>query len=154
MNISLYIDTQNVPEPEQAQILLLEQAAQAVFTQLQLSNPAEISLLFTDDEGIRELNRDYRDKDAATDVLSFAMCEGEDLFTAPPNMPLLLGDIIISCPRAAAQAEAYGHSLQRETTFLFVHGLLHLLGYDHERSEQDEQEMFALQDVIMEALEL
>lgn len=115
---------------------------------------AEVSLVLTDDQGIRRLNRDYRGLDRATDVLSFAMQEGEDgsllrQEAAPGQPPLLLGDIVISWQRAAAQAAEIGQSQERELLFLFIHGLLHLLGYDHERGPEAEREMFALQDIII-----
>lgn len=124
-----------------------------------MTRDAEVSLLFTDDVAIQELNRDYRGRDSATDVLSFALNEdeqgGNDLGASlPSDFPLLLGDIVISYQHAQQQAQAYGHSLLRETVFLFTHGMLHLLGYDHERSAQEEQAMFALQDSIMEQLGL
>lgn len=99
---------------------------------------AEVSVTFTDDEKIRELNGRYRGKDAPTDVLSFPMEERR-----------LLGDIVISLETAARQAALYGHSLERETAFLTVHSTLHLLGYDHETSESDERDMFARQGEIM-----
>ncbi|MEG1661007.1 MAG: rRNA maturation RNase YbeY, partial [Clostridiales bacterium] len=87
--------------------------------------------------------------DMATDVLSFAMTEGEDgNFATEGN--LLLGDIVISMQRAAEQGEKYGHSTEREAVFLFIHGLLHLLGYDHERGVEEEQEMFAVQERIIQ----
>ena len=130
---------------------LFRQAARETLSQLSVEEPVEISLLLTDNEHIHELNREYRGKDAATDVLSFAMEEGED-FAAVPGEPRLLGDIVISRQRAAEQAESYGHSTDREEAFLFIHGLLHLLGYDHERSAEDEREMFALQDKIINSL--
>ncbi|MFD0958641.1 rRNA maturation RNase YbeY [Paenibacillus chungangensis] len=115
----------------------------------------EVTLTFTDDEGIHSLNREYRNIDRPTDVLSFAMqddgveeldivfeVESED--EADP-ISGMLGDIIISVERAAAQSEEYGHSLERELGFLFVHGFLHLLGYDHE-DEQSEAVMTAKQE--------
>lgn len=129
----------------------------------------EVALTFVDDEAIQELNKQYRDLDKPTDVLSFAMSEfGEDeiqinyednelnstdesqddevmseAFIEP------LGDIIISVPRAIAQAEDYGHSVERELGFLFVHGFLHLIGYDHQ-SEDEEKIMFAKQEDILQ----
>ncbi len=99
---------------------------------------AEVSVTFTDDEKIRELNSRYRGKDAPTDVLSFPMEERA-----------LLGDIVISLETAARQAALYGHPLEREAAFLTVHSVLHLLGYDHETSPEDERDMFARQDEIM-----
>ena len=96
------------------------------------------SLMITDDENIRMLNKQYRDIDKETDVLSFP--SGEDGF---------LGDIAISLPRAVKQAKMYGHSLEREMAFLTAHGMLHLLGYDHE-NEKDEKEMRDKQREILE----
>jgi len=130
---------------------LWKQAAKETLRQLNIEDDVEISLVLTDNAGIHELNRDYRGKDAPTDVLSFAMEEGEDA-TRFPGMPRILGDIVISREKAAEQAETYGQSQQREEVFLFIHGLLHLLGYDHERSKEEEKEMFALQDSIIAAL--
>lgn len=106
---------------------------------------AEISMTFTDNEGIRTLNRQFRDIDSPTDVLSFPMTDfpspadysvlEDPSFSAdcfhPETGELLLGDIIISTERAKEQAEAYGHSLRREIAFLTAHSMLHLLGYDH-----------------------
>lgn len=94
----------------------------------------EVELLLVDDEAIQELNRQYRDLDAATDVLSFPLLGADEaaLFVLPPDGVQRLGDIVISVPRAVAQAGEYGHSAAREVAYLFAHGLLHLLGYDHE----------------------
>ena len=103
---------------------------------------AEVSVVITDNAGIREINREYRGIDAATDVLSFPMAEypapadfsafqdDPDLFD-PDTGELILGDIMISLERAETQAEEYGHSLKREIAFLTAHSMLHLMGYDH-----------------------
>ncbi len=93
----------------------------------------EVSVLLTDDEGIRALNRSYRGQDRATDVLSFSQQEGDPM----PGAGDLLGDIVISVERAIEQAERYGHTPAREVGFLAVHGLLHLLGYDHEEPDEE-----------------
>lgn len=98
----------------------------------------EVSILVTDDAGIRELNRSYRQKDQPTDVLSFPQ-EEDAVFSPDGDAPILLGDIVISLARAQAQAEEYGHSLEREISFLVVHGVLHLLGHDHEASDERER---------------
>ena len=113
---------------------------------------AEVSVTFCDNEYIRELNREHRQKDAPTDVLSFPMYDfkGGD---APTDTDCAeLGDIVLSLEKAYSQAEEYGHSVTREIAFLSVHSVLHLLGYDHETSEDDEREMFALQDEIMKEI--
>src|SRR5574342_718621 len=104
---------------------------------------SELSVTFVSNERIQEINREYRDKDQPTDVISFAleeMGEGE-IEVVGADIPRVLGDIIISVPRAREQAEEYNHSFMRELGFLAVHGFLHLLGYDH-MNEQDEKKMF------------
>jgi probable rRNA maturation factor len=103
-----------------------------------------ITLVVTDDEEIRGINAAVRGIDEPTDVLSFPL-EGPDevaVFVTPPGQPRRLGDIVISLPRAEAQAGEYGHSLRRELAYLTVHGTLHLLGYDHE----DEVERAAMRE--------
>ena len=106
----------------------------------------EVSVTFADDEEIRRLNARYRGVDRATDVLSFPMAEGEPEIV---GAPLALGDIVLDLERAAAQGEAYGHGFERETAFLVVHSMLHLLGYDHETGEEDEREMRTRQSAIV-----
>lgn len=118
----------------------------------------EISVLFTDDEEIRDLNRMHRDIDRPTDVLSFPMFEYDDdgnFIEEDVNSEgeIILGDIVLSLERAALQAEEYGHSLMREIGFLTVHSMLHLFGYDHMTSE-DEEEMFSYQNEILEQMGL
>jgi len=108
-----------------------------VADKLGLPEHAEVSIAFVDDEAIAELNEAYRGKIGPTDVLSFAFEEGEEL-ALPDGAPLMLGDIIISAERAWAQAQEYGHSLEREIVFLLVHGLLHLAGYDHDEDNTGE----------------
>lgn len=112
---------------------------------------AEVSVVFADDEYIRELNRDYRGKDSATDVLSFALDEGEEPEIIDGPAETLLGDIVISIETASRQAEDFGHSLQRELAYLTVHGMLHLLGYDHE-DEADKAEMRHQEEDILALL--
>lgn len=116
--------------------------AEAVFKHLDMEeNNYEISLLITNDETIHQLNKEYRQKDKPTDVLSFPM---ED--------DIMLGDIVISLDTTKNQAQERDIGLEREIAFLFIHGLLHLLGYDHETSVEDEKEMFALQEEILKKL--
>lgn len=120
----------------------------------------EVVVTLVDNQRIQELNLQYRGIDRPTDVLSFAMnetVEGElaiqmDDETAS-ELPNMLGDIVISVPQAMAQAEEYGHSLERELGFLAVHGFLHLLGYDHQ-SEAEEAEMFTRQEQILQRVGL
>lgn len=115
----------------------------------------EISLYFTDNEEIHRLNKEYRGIDRPTDVLSFAMDETVegDAFMVPAEAdePHLLGDIIISTEKADEQSEEYGHSKEREVLFLFSHGLLHLLGYDHQTPEE-EAVMIGKQEAVLGAL--
>ena len=111
---------------------------------------AEVSLTFTDDDGIRKMNSEYRGKDCPTDVLSFPLFDDD----YGDGMPAALGDIVISLERALLQAQEYGHSLEREVAFLCVHSVLHLLGYDHETGEKEEKEMFEKQESVLEKMGL
>ena len=111
----------------------------------------EVSMTFTDNEGIRELNRAHRDIDRATDVLSFPMFDFED---ESEELEGALGDIVISLERAQEQAETFGHSFEREVAFLCVHSMLHLLGYDHELGEKEDMDMRRRQREIMTRLGL
>jgi probable rRNA maturation factor len=113
-----------------------------------------VSLVLTDDAGIAALNREFRGVDAPTDVLSFPQLEAAGPVTAvPAGAPLLLGDIVVSLQRAEAQAHEYGHTRARELGFLLVHGLLHLLGYNHETPDEAAT-MQARQEAILHALGL
>ena len=114
-----------------------------------INEDIELSVTFVNNEKIQMLNRDYRGKDEPTDVLSFAMHEGDDEQVTAEGMPDLLGDIVISVERAKSQAEEYGHDVKRELSFLAVHGFLHLVGYDHGTEEQ-ETNMFKRQEEILE----
>ena len=96
-------------------------------------SPYEVSLVITDSGTVRRLNRDYRGVDQPTDVLAFSMSHQEADFVLPPDNVLRLGEVVISYPRAAEQAREQGHSTARELALLVIHGMLHLLGYDHEK---------------------
>lgn len=124
--------------------------AQALKT-LNIEDDVEVSCVLVDDERIHEINKEYRHIDRSTDVISFAMEDNDQFYVE--GMPRSLGDIFISVDHAKKQAEEYGHSLKREMCFLFTHGILHLLGYDHMTDEQ-EKEMFTLQDEILSALNI
>ena len=123
---------------------------QKTFNHLQLTCEPILSVSFVDDTFIHKMNKEYRGVDRPTDVISFAFLDGEKdrEKLIHGQGPVSLGDIYISIDRAKAQAEEYGHPLERELSFLFVHGLLHLLGYDH-MTEEDEKVMFKLQDEIL-----
>ena len=115
----------------------------------------EVSVTFTDNKGIREINREYRNIDKETDVLSFPATDAGESFTRSRETGcFILGDIVMSLEKAVAQAQEYGHSFEREVAFLTVHSMLHLLGYDHVNSEEEEREMFGKQDIILEAMDI
>ncbi|WP_020615631.1 rRNA maturation RNase YbeY [Paenibacillus daejeonensis] len=160
--MSMQLDWSNEQEkvdiPE-AWIARLEQLLQLAAEAEGLSS-GEVALTFVDNEEIHRLNRDYRGIDRPTDVLSFAMQdEGEEETDihfdeesegAASLVTDMLGDIIISAERAREQSEEYGHSLEREIGFLFVHGFLHLLGYDHQ-DDNSEQVMTVKQEAVLAA---
>lgn len=130
---------------------LVRRAVAATLEHEGIERDAEVSVTFIDDAGIRRLNQKHRGIDKPTDVLSFPL--GEEPYGAG-GKALVLGDIVISLERAAAQAEEFGHGYERETAFLCVHSMLHLLGYDHEKSESDDLEMRRRQREIMKNLGL
>ncbi len=109
-----------------------------------------VNVAIVDNEEIKRLNREFRDKDSVTDVLSFPAWEGNEILSTPDGF---VGDIAISLPRAEEQANEYGHSLKREIAFLTIHGCLHILGYDHIKKE-DELIMFPLQKKILEEMNI
>lgn len=155
--------TENAQAKEEITAEIEEAVESCVKAALEYENcdfDAEISLTYVDDEQIRELNNSERGIDKATDVLSFPMCnfdENGDIIDADYDFDgdvILLGDIVISAERARAQAESYGHSFLREIAFLTVHSMLHLLGYDHELSEEDDADMRKRQNDIMERMGL
>ena len=134
---------------------LVRLAVEATLAYEAVARELEVSVTFTDDEGIQRLNRNYRKIDKPTDVLSFPLFDFEgDEDAISEEICDMLGDIVISLERAAAQAEEFGHSFEREVAFLTVHSMLHLLGYDHETSEEDELDMRRRQTAIMEMLGL
>ena len=133
---------------------LVRFAVEATLAYEGISRDLEVSVTFTDDEGIRKLNRSFRKIDKATDVLSFPLFDFEGDDPLCDELDDMLGDIVISLERAGAQADEYGHSFEREVAFLTVHSMLHLLGYDHETSEEDELDMRRRQTAVMEMLGL
>lgn len=159
MILDITWEENSVEEGERAPFLTaLQTGIEAALKAGEGPETGEISLTLVDDQTIRELNRDYRDKDYATDVLSFAMLESEeeepDIFGLDQNdQAEMLGDIIISVERARSQAEEYGHSLARELVYLAVHGTLHLLGFDHE-DDDERREMREKEEEVMTGLGL
>ena len=143
----------SMPENMEIDMEIVNTVRKAAYTVSELYelNNAEVSITFTDNEHIHKINRDYRNVDRPTDVISFALNEGDEPEIeggAPINV---LGDIIISVEKAIEQAKDYGHSIEREVAFLTVHGMLHLLGYDH-IEEDDRKEMRREEDFVMEKL--
>ncbi|MEP9406998.1 rRNA maturation RNase YbeY [Peribacillus frigoritolerans] len=146
--IDLMDETNEVTEEAQQ---LVESILQFAARKENIEKDTELSVTFVDNDRIREINKEYRHKDSATDVISFALEEmGEDeVEIVGAEMPRMLGDIIISIERTKEQAEEYGHSFDRELGFLALHGFLHLLGFDH-MNEVDEKVMFTKQKEILE----
>ena len=128
--------------------MLVRRAVLATLHYEGVTGAAEVSVTFTDNDRIREINREHRLIDAPTDVLSFP------LFEESGDGIKMLGDIVLSLEKCAAQAEEFGHSFKRECAFLTVHSTLHLLGYDHETGEEDERDMRERQTKIVEAMGL
>lgn len=124
----------------------LEEYYQKTLEVLQIEDNFVLSLIICGPITIKRINRDYRNKDAVTDVISFALLDNEDAVEYEDCIEL--GDIFINRQRVFSQAKEYGHSVKREFVFLFVHGLLHLLGYDH-MNKEDEEKMFSLQRQIV-----
>ena len=132
----------------------LQDGLNAVAKLHDLDDMTEVDITIVDDEEIHQLNRDYRNVDRSTDVLSFALDEDdEDEPELLEGQLHLLGDIIISAETATRQAEEFGHGLEREIVYLAVHGLLHLLGYDH-MVEEDKVIMRAKEEEALRAINL
>lgn len=139
---------------------LVSQVVEKVLAYEECEEAYEVSISFVDNEEMRSLNSEYRGIDKETDVLSFPMVEfvEDDLEEEEEDAEYIdeeiaLGDIVISMERAMEQSEDYGHSFERELAFLLVHGMLHLLGYDHE-DEPAEKEMFEKQEAILKEMNL
>lgn len=144
----------DVDEPFAAEVdtAALEALVEHVLAGQQVPAPAEVSVWITNENELQTLNRTYRNKDASTDVLSFGNEEhDETLFVTAPDQPRYLGDLAVSFPHVIRQAQEYGHSRQRELSYLVTHGLLHLLGYDHEEPD-DAQHMREREEALLGAL--
>ncbi len=155
MELKIYFENQQEKEKVNYELkLLLRHAVLETLEYEGHDKITEVSITFTDNEKIHGLNKQYRNVDRPTDVLSFPLLdfEGEEEGFMPPELETMLGDIVISLEKAREQAEEYGHSFEREVAFLCVHSMLHLLGYDHERSDADDQDMCIRQKIIMNQL--
>lgn len=154
IKLKLYFKNEQVAE--KVSVMLRRLIKNAIKTTLEFENfygECEVSVTFTDNEGIRVLNSEYRGIDSATDVLSFPLNDfSSDEFEEDEE--IALGDIVLSLEKAREQADTYGHSFEREVAFLCVHSTLHLLGYDHETGEEDENDMRYRQREIMKLLGL
>ena len=148
MTLQIYFE--NVQDAERVTYALKMLVRRAILATLEYEKKdghSEVSVTFTDNEGIRAINREYREIDSPTDVLSFPLFEEAE-------GTRMLGDIVLSLEKCRAQAEEFGHSFERECAFLTVHSTLHLLGYDHVNSEAEEQDMRARQTAIVENMGL
>ncbi len=133
---------------------IVREAVKATLDFEEFPYDAEVSVTFADNEYIRSLNNEFRGIDRQTDVLSFPMYDGGEFDENECSMGAVLGDIVISLERAREQAEEIGNSFYREVAFLTVHSVLHLLGYDHERSPEDEEIQCEKQKAIMETIDI
>lgn len=134
--------------------LLVRRACNATLVFENFDGAAEIDVTFVNDEQIREINKTHRNIDSSTDVLSFPLGANGQYDINHETGAYMLGDIVLSVEHAFAQAELYGHSIQREIAFLTVHSMLHLLGYDHENGGLEEATMFEKQEEILKELGL
>lgn len=132
--------------------LLIRRCCHAVLQMENFSGSAEVSVSFINNDEIRSLNAQYRNKDSATDVLSFPLGENGVYDKNENTGAFMLGDIVISAERAFEQAELYGHTIQREIAFLTVHSMLHLLGYDHEQGGLPARQMREKEEIVLERL--
>ena len=153
MIVTLENNQEKVSIPEALEADLTK--AMNVVAELEALSPqTEVDITLVDDAAIHELNRTYRGIDRPTDVLSFALGEGEEEPEVDDDeIEHLLGDVIISAPTAVRQGEEYGHGLEREMTYLAVHGMLHLLGYDH-MEEKDKLIMRKREEEVLRRLDL
>ncbi len=151
VNITDNYKKENVPSETKA---LVKKACRAVLHEENFNDNAEIELTFVDDEQIKELNKEYRNIDKSTDVLSFPLGENGIYDKNPENGFYMLGDIVISVDRAEKQADLYGHGIEREIAFLTVHSMLHLLGYDHVDGGEQQRIMRQKEETVLEKMGL
>ncbi|WP_208585942.1 rRNA maturation RNase YbeY [Gracilibacillus suaedae] len=147
MEIDFHDETENV---SQDHLDLIDQLLSYAAKQENIAADSELSISFVNNDEIQQLNKQYRKLDKPTDVLSFALEDevDQEIRIIGADIPVALGDIIISVDKASEQALEYNHSFSRELGFLALHGFLHLLGYDH-MNEEDERKMFSRQEEIL-----
>ncbi|MBE6617712.1 MAG: rRNA maturation RNase YbeY [Ruminococcaceae bacterium] len=154
MRLKIYwANEQNKTRVNLGMKMLIRRAIKGALTCEDWDQPSTVSVTFTDNEGIREKNREFRGIDSPTDVLSFPMYDMQNGDTPDPDTVAELGDIVLSLERAYEQSQEFGHSYERECAFLTVHSVLHLLGYDHMEPDEEE-EMRARQRIIMKKIGL
>ena len=134
--------------------MLIRRAVEETLAYEGVFDDCEVSVTLCDNEEIRELNRKFRNIDRATDVLSFPLFDDDGMDAHVEELDCMLGDIVLSLERARLQAEEFGHSFEREVAFLTVHSTLHLLGYDHETSPEEEADMRRRQSEITDKMGL
>lgn len=160
MNHQIRIGFSTEVENEDEVRALVEKCARNVLSRENVDFPAEIDITVVDADTIREMNAEYRSKDSVTDVLSFPMYEfyngepREELDEEPDTGCVMLGDMILCYTRACEQAKEFGHSAARECGYLTTHSMLHLLGYDHERNDEDTRLMRSKEEKYMNAIGL
>jgi len=153
MKVNISVKKKGIKLPTGAR-LLIRKACNATLGYEGFKENAEVDVTIVDDEIIKEMNREFRNIDSATDVLSFPLGENGVYDKNPVTDAFMLGDIVISYEHAVAQADLYGHSLEREIAFLAVHSMLHLLGYDHEKGGLEQTIMREKEEAILELLGL
>lgn len=155
MKLKIYFeDRQDKQVVTYSMKMLIRRAVEETLAYEDVEDGCELSVTFCDDEQIREMNRQFRNIDKSTDVLSFPLFDDDGMDAHVEELQCMLGDVVLSLEHALAQAVEFGHTFEREVAFLTVHSVLHLLGYDHEMSEEDEADMRRRQTEITERMGL
>lgn len=147
-------NSQNIKRLPFGSICLIKKACSATLKYEKFNSFAEINVTIVDDEEIKRLNKKFRDLDKSTDVLSFPLGENGEYDVNPETNALMLGDVVISIEHVLEQAHIYGHGIKREIAFLTVHSVLHLLGYDHVNSDDEDKLMRSKQNAVLESMGL
>ena len=155
MKTKIYFENNQEKEPISYRLKrLIRRGVETTLAYEDIDDHCEVSITFVDNEEIREINRRFRNIDRATDVLSFPLFDEDGMDAHVEELDCMLGDIVLSLERAREQAIEFGHSFEREVAFLTVHSMLHLLGYDHELSDEDDADMRRRQTEIVEKMGL